>query len=61
MGTAVVAITDQFRREDFKGSRKRPVSLYRSFAGFYGSLEEVNADLRRAKAFRLRATPAHLL
>jgi hypothetical protein len=60
MGTAVIASTDQFRRRDFRQKRKRPKQLEQSFAGFFGSLEEVNVQLRRAR-WRCRATPAHLL
>ncbi|HZL55955.1 MAG TPA: hypothetical protein VFC21_02675, partial [Bryobacteraceae bacterium] len=47
MGTAVIARSDQFRRRDFLQSRRRPKDLESRFAGFYGSLEEVNAGLRR--------------
>jgi hypothetical protein len=65
MGAAVIASTDQFRRRDFQQRRRRPESLRNSFAGFFGSLEEINVGLRaqRAKerAWKLRATPAHLL
>ena len=61
MGTAVVARTDQFRHRDFRPTRRVPVPLRDSFAGFFGSLEEVNARLRVTTAFRGRATPAHLL
>lgn len=61
MGTAVVAVTDQFRHRDFRGPRKRPRRLYRGFVGFFGSLEEVNVGLRDRRRLRLRTTPAHLL
>ena len=60
MGTAVIARTDQFRHRDFRQSRRLPTKLHASFAGFFGSLEEVNARLRKQSAFRPRATPAHL-
>ena len=56
MGTAVIAITDQFRARDFRQTRRVPAS----FAGFFGSLEEVNARLRSARAWRRRTTPSHL-
>jgi hypothetical protein len=59
MGAAVVALSDQFRARDFSAVREVPRSLRGAFAGFYGSLEEVNAGLRRP--LRLRTTPAHLL
>ena len=68
MGTAAIAVTDQFRARDFKQTRRRPARLRNSFAGFFGSLEEVNRHLRRvARAsarsggFSRRPTPAHLL
>ena len=59
LGAAVVAITDQFRPRDFRATRTIPAELREAFAGFYGSLEEVNIALRRPR--RLRQTPGHLL
>lgn len=61
MGAAVISSTDQFRHRDFHQSRKRPRELQRSFAGFFGSLEEVNARLRVGGKWKVRGTPAHLL
>lgn len=61
MGTAVVAMLDQFRPRDFRQSLKRPLSLQPYFAGFFGSLETVNEYLRDDKDRRFRPTPAHLL
>ena len=65
MGSAVIASTDQFRQRDFRSSRRPPAELRRSFAGFFGSLEEVNARLRSQhktkETLRLLPTPAHLL
>jgi hypothetical protein len=60
MGTAVVAATDQFRHGDFRQTRRRPRELEACFAGFFGSLEEVNASLRAGPPARLRWTPGHL-
>jgi hypothetical protein len=60
MGTAVVARTDQFRHRDFQQSRRRPAHLDQSFAGFFGSLEDVNAQLRAEANWTLRWTPGHL-
>jgi hypothetical protein len=61
MGSAVIASTDQFRHRDFRQSRRLPLHLRRSFVGFFGSLEEVNARLRRQSKWKRRPTPAHLL
>ncbi|HEY2845031.1 MAG TPA: hypothetical protein VGJ09_15320 [Bryobacteraceae bacterium] len=61
MGSAVIASTDQFRRRDFRPTRRLPEHLRGSFAGFFGSLEEVNVKLRGKRPWKLRATPAHLL
>jgi hypothetical protein len=61
MGTAVIAFTDQFRHRDFRQTRKRPGALKNSFAGFFGSLEEVNVKLRSRPRWKMRTTPAHLL
>lgn len=60
MGTAVVAVTDQFRHRDFRQGRPRPKHLQSSFAGFFGSLEEVNATLRTGRRSKPRSTPGHL-
>jgi len=60
MGAAVIATTDQFRHRDFRQTRRRPRVLQNSFAGFFGSLEEVNARLRSHPKWKIRATPAHL-
>jgi hypothetical protein len=57
MGTAVIAITGQFRHRDFQQTRERPAHLEQSFAGFFGSLEEVNVLLQSGIARRTRATP----
>lgn len=61
LGTAAVALTDQFRHRDFRPARRPPAHLRGAFAGFFGSLEEVNARLRHGPPLRRRATPAHLL
>jgi hypothetical protein len=60
MGTAVIARSDQFRQRDFRQTRRRPAHLENSFAGFFGSLEEVNARLRTEPHWKLRGTPGHL-
>jgi hypothetical protein len=60
MGTAAIARTGQFRHSDFTSIRRRPRRLENSFAGFYGSLEEVNASLRTRPDWKLRWTPGHL-
>ena len=56
MGCAAIAVTDQFRLVDFRQARRYPSGLVDSFAGFYGSLEEVNARLRESSPWKLRAT-----
>lgn len=60
MGAAVIASTDQFRHRDFRPARRPPAHLTRSFAGFFGSLEEVNVRLRAQGLWKLRPTPSHL-
>ena len=61
MGAAVVAITDQFRLRDFSARRRHPARLRRTgFAGFFGSLEEVNEFLRIRDRHRLGPTPLHV-
>lgn len=61
LGAAAVALTDQFRRRDFCPSRRLPEHVRAAFAGFFGSLEEVNARLRSGATWRTRSTPSHLL
>ncbi len=61
MGVAVISSTDQFRHRDFRQTRKRPRVLQNSFAGFFGSLEEVNARLRGGRRWKAKTTPAHLI
>jgi hypothetical protein len=61
LGTAVISFTDQFRARDFRQSRQRPAHLHHAFAGFFGSLEEVNVYLRSELQLKPRTTPAHLL
>src|SRR5262249_9336550 len=61
LGTAVIAATDQFRHRDFRQRRRRPPGLRHSFAGFFGSLEEVNVSRRSKAPWKPRETPAHLL
>lgn len=60
MGAAVVAVTDQFRIRDFDELRRRPASLDDAFAGFFGSLEEVNECLRAQPQWKLRPAPSHV-
>jgi hypothetical protein len=65
MGAAVIAINGQFRHRDFNSRRNRPGHLTNQFAGFFGSLEEVNeflrARTRRAVKSKPAATPPHAL
>ena len=61
LGTAAVAITDQFRPRDFRPTRRLPPRLQSRFAGFFGSLEEVNDYLRGPRPRRrLGPTPIHV-
>ena len=60
MGTAVVALTDQFRHRDFRQTLRAPEHLRDAFVGFFGSLETVNEYLRTGKRRCRRQTPAHL-
>lgn len=57
MGAAAICHTDQFRPRDFQRRRNLPLRMHHSFAGFFGSLEEVNEYLRKHTTFRLRPTP----
>lgn len=62
MGAAVIAINGQFRHRDFDSRRGRPGHLTNQFAGFFGSLEEVNEFLRTRTGKRKRTvTPPQAL
>jgi len=61
MGTAAIAITDQFRHRDFSQRRCTPRHVRNSFVGFFGSLGTVNEHLRSGAKAVMRRTPAHLL
>jgi len=61
MGTAVIAISGQFRHRDFVQDRELPMHLRPRFAGFFGSLETVNEFLLSPETRPLRRTPPHLL
>jgi len=60
MGTAVIALSGQFRHRDFSHDYRRPKNLENHFGGFFGSLEEINATLRDEPRWKLRWTPGHL-
>ncbi|HEX6545227.1 MAG TPA: hypothetical protein VF023_02890 [Bryobacteraceae bacterium] len=60
MGTAVIAVTDQFRHSDFRQTRRIPSGLHGCFVGFFGSLETVNEYLALGKKPKLTRTPGHL-
>lgn len=60
MGAAVISWTDQFRPRDFQRPLRFPPALRESFAGFFGSLEEVNEYLRSGPVWKLRPTPLHV-
>ncbi len=57
MGAAVIAIAGQFRHRDFSQLRAHPAHLNNSFAGFFGSLEEVNEFLKSRPLVTRRRTP----
>ena len=54
MGAAVIGLNDQFRSRDFRPRRQCPSRLDRAFVGLFGSLEEVNAYLRKLRTGKAR-------
>ncbi|MGD0942611.1 MAG: hypothetical protein ABR905_23210 [Terracidiphilus sp.] len=61
MGTAAIAVTDQFRHRDFCQTRRAPRHVRDSFVGFFGSLGTINDYLRSSAKPVMRRTPAHLI
>lgn len=57
MGEAVISATSQFAARDFRPGRAGARRRSESFAGFFGSLVELNAHLRRRRAARLAGKP----
>jgi len=64
MGAGTVAITDRFRRRDFRPRRRCPSRREPTFIGLFASLEDLNRYLSRVSRTRGliagRITPAHL-
>jgi hypothetical protein len=52
MGGAVISATSQFAARDFHPARVRRKRSSESFAGFFGSLVEVNAHLKMRRGGR---------
>jgi len=49
MGTAVIALSDQFRRRDFDPRRKLQRPAEARFAGQFASLGHLNGELRKRR------------
>jgi hypothetical protein len=52
MGTAVIAASDLFRRQDFSARRKPSPGLGAEFAGQFASLGHVNEQLEKRRESR---------
>lgn len=48
-GTAVIAVTDLFKRRDFHPLNRAPNVLDPSYVGLFASLGDMNAELRRRR------------
>jgi hypothetical protein len=59
MGVAVISATSQFAARDFRPGRDRQRRPSEGFAGFFGSLIEVNAHLRSRRELRREAASSH--
>ena len=57
LGTAVISVTDLFKRRDFQSLRRAPSVFDRSYVGLFASLGDLNALLRRRH--RRTLTPSH--
>jgi hypothetical protein len=49
MGTAVISVTDLFKRRDFLSLRRAPSVLDPSYVGLCASLGDLNATLRKRR------------
>jgi hypothetical protein len=54
MGTAVISVTDLFKRRDFRPQPRVPSVLDASYAGLCASLGDLNAELRRRRRAPVR-------
>jgi hypothetical protein len=50
MGTAVISVTDLFKRRDFRPLRRAPSVFDASYVGLCASLGDLNATLRRRRS-----------
>ncbi len=57
MGTAVIAVSDLFRRRDFDARRKLEAPRNAEFAGQFASLGHLNAQLKERRK-RVTAPPS---
>ena len=48
-GTAIVAVTDLFKRRDFRPANRAPSVFDSSYVGLFASLGDLNAELRRRR------------
>ena len=55
-GTAVIAVTDLFKRRDFRPSNRAPSIFDASYVGLFASLGDLNAELRKRRSVRRRGT-----
>jgi len=58
MGTAVIAASDLFRRQDFSARRKPRPGMGAEFAGQFASLGHVNEQLEKRRRFPTAAFQA---
>lgn len=54
-GTAVIAVTDLFKRRDFRPMNRPPSECDGSYVGLFASLGDLNAELRRRRSVRKRS------
>jgi hypothetical protein len=52
MGTAVISVTDLFKRRDFRPLGRAPSVFDASYVGLRASLGDLNAELRARKSRR---------
>jgi hypothetical protein len=59
MGTAIISVTDLFKRRDFRSPRRAPSVFDPHYVGLFASLGDLNAALRARRREHRTLTLSH--